>query len=224
MVMIPAMAYFKWELKLIFNTGGAVTNVISFFTVFVFLFPVGLGFESKDLAKMAPGILWVGSLLSVLIALDRFFLLDSEDGTLDLLSLSSLPMEIIVLIKMITHWLTTGLPLTLLSPLFALILNLSLESFIWLFLSLLVGTPALSFIGAIAASLTLGIRRGSLLIAIVVIPLYLPTLIFGIKLVQLSTAGESITPALIFLFATTLFSLAVAPFISALAIRTHWKY
>ena len=224
MVMIPAMAYFKWELKLIFNTGGAVTNVISFFTVFVSLFPVGLGFESKDLAKMAPGILWVGSLLSVLIALDRFFLLDSEDGTLDLLSLSSLPMEIIVLIKMITHWLTTGLPLTLLSPLFALILNLSLESFIWLFLSLLVGTPALSFIGAIAASLTLGIRRGSLLIAIVVIPLYLPTLIFGIKLVQLSTAGESITPALIFLFATTLFSLAIAPFISTLAIRAHWKY
>jgi heme exporter protein B len=224
MAMIPALAYFKWELKLIFNTGGAVTNVISFFTVFVFLFPVGLGFESKDLAKMAPGILWVGSLLSVLIALDRFFLLDSEDGTLDLLSLSSLPMEIIVLIKMMTHWLTTGLPLTLLSPLFALILNLPLESFIWLFLSLLVGTPALSFIGAIAASLTLGIRRGSLLIAIVVIPLYLPTLIFGIKLVQLSTAGESITPALIFLFATTLFSLAVAPFISALAIQTHWKY
>jgi heme exporter protein B len=159
-----------------------------------------------------------------LIALDRFFLLDSEDGTLDLLSLSSLPMEMIVLIKMLTHWLTTGLPLTLLSPLFALILNLPIDSFVWLFLSLLVGTPALSFIGAIAASLTLGIRRGSLLIAIVVIPLYLPTLIFGTKLVQLSVAGESVTPALIFLFATTLFSLAIAPFISVLAIRTHWKY
>ena len=195
-----------------------------FFTVFVLLFPVGLGFESKDLAKMAPGILWIGSLLSVFIALDRFFLLDSEDGTLDLLSLSSLPMEMIVLIKMLTHWLTTGLPLTLLSPLFALILNLPIDSFVWLFLSLLVGTPALSFIGAIAASLTLGIRRGSLLIAIVVIPLYLPTLIFGTKLVQLSVAGESVTPALIFLFATTLFSLAIAPFISVLAIRTHWKY
>ena len=222
--MGPALAYLKWELKLIFNTGGAITNVVSFFTVFVLLFPVGLGFESKDLAKMAPGILWVGSLLSVLIALDRFFLLDFEDGSLDLLSLSSLPMEIIVLIKMVAHWLTTGLPLTLLSPLFALILNLPIESFIWLFLSLLIGTPALSFIGSIAASLTLGIRRGSLLIAIVVIPLYLPTLIFGTKLVQLSTAEKSITSALIFLFATTLFSLAIAPFISALAIRTHWKY
>ena len=224
MVMISALAYLKWELKLIFNTGGAITNVVSFFTVFVLLFPLGLGLESANLAKMAPVILWVGSLLSVLIALDRFFLLDSEDGTLDLLSLSSLPMEIIVLIKMISHWLTTGLPLTLLSPLFALILNLPLESFLWLFLSLLVGTPALSFIGAIAASLTLGIRRGSLLIAIIVIPLYLPTLIFGTKLVQFSTTGESITPALLFLFATTLFSLAIAPFISVLAIRTHWKY
>ena len=222
--MTSALAYFRWELKLIFNTGGAITNVVSFFTVFVLLFPVGLGFESKDLAKMAPGILWIGSLLSVLIALDRFFLLDSEDGTLDLLSLSSLPMEMIVLIKMLTHWLTTGLPLTLLSPLFALILNLPIGSFVWLFLSLLVGTPALSFIGVIAASLTLGIRRGSLLIAIVVIPLYLPTLIFGTKLVQLSVVGESVTPALIFLFATTLFSLAIAPFISVLAIRTHWKY
>ena len=222
--MTSALAYFRWELKLIFNTGGAITNVVSFFTVFVLLIPVGLAFESKDLAKMAPGILWIGSLLSVLIALDRFFLLDSEDGTLDLLSLSSLPMEMIVLIKMLTHWLTTGLPLTLLSPLFALILNLPIDSFVWLFLSLLVGTPALSFIGAIAASLTLGIRRGSLLIAIVVIPLYLPTLIFGTKLVQLSVAGESVTPALIFLFATTLFSLAIAPFISVLAIRTHWKY
>jgi len=222
--MTSALAYFRWELKLIFNTGGAITNVVSFFTVFVLLFPVGLGFESKDLAKMAPGILWIGSLLSVLIALDRFFLLDSEDGTLDLLSLSSLPMEMIVLIKMLTHWLTTGLPLTLLSPLFALILNLPIDSFVWLFLSLLVGTPALSFIGVIAASLTLGIRRGSLLIAIVVIPLYLPTLIFGTKLVQLSVAGESVTPALIFLFATTLFSLAIAPFISVIAIRAHWKY
>ena len=222
--MTSALAYFRWELKLIFNTGGAITNVVGFFTVFVLLFPVGLGFESKDLAKMAPGILWIGSLLSVLIALDRFFLLDSEDGTLDLLSLSSLPMEMIVLIKMLTHWLTTGLPLTLLSPLFALILNLPIDSFVWLFLSLLVGTPALSFIGAIAASLTLGIRRGSLLIAIVVIPPYLPTLIFGTKLVQLSVAGESVTPALIFLFATTLFSSAIAPFISVLAIRTHWKY
>ena len=222
--MISVLAYFRWELKLIFNTGGAITNVVSFFTVFVLLFPVGLGFESNELAKMAPGILWIGSLLSVLIALDRFFLLDSEDGTLDLLSLSSLPMEIIVLIKMITHWLTTGLPLTLLSPLFALILNLPLESFLWLFLSLLVGTPALSFIGAVAASLTLGIRRGSLLIAIIVMPLYLPTLIFGTKLIQLSTAGESIVSALIFLLTTTLFSLAIAPFISAQAIRTHWKY
>ena len=222
--MKPALAYFKWELKLIFNTGGAITNVISFFTIFVLLFPVGLGFGNSDLAKMAPGILWVGSLLSVLIALDRFFLLDVEDGTLDFLSLSPIPMETVVLIKMITHWLTTGLPLTVLSPLFALLLNLPAYSYTWLFLSLLIGTPALSFIGAIAASLTFSIRRGSLLMAIVVIPLYIPTLVFGAKLVQLSTIGESTTPALIFLFATTLFSLAISPFISAFAIRRHGDY
>ena len=222
--MFPAYTFFKWELKIILKTGGTIINVLSFYTIFVLLFPIGIGLEKNEISKIAPTILWVGSLLSVLIALDRFFLLDAEDGTLEYLSLSKLPMETIVLIKMVSHWLTTGLPLTILSPLFALTLNLSLDSYGWLMLSLFIGTPALSFIGAIGASLTISIRRGSLLLALIVIPLYLPTLIFGIQLIELSIVNENIVPSLLLLSATTLFSLAISPFICAVAIRIHWKY
>ena len=222
--MLAAFAYFKWELNLIFRTGGSFVNVFGFFTILVLLFPIGITIGSDTLSKIAPVILWIASLLSVLIALDRFFLLDDEDGTLEYLWLSALPMEIIILIKMISHWLTTGLPLSILSPVFALTLNLPVQSYGWLFISLLIGTPALSFIGAIGASLTLSIQRGSLLIALIVLPLYLPTLIFGIKLVELSILGENVLPAMLLLAATTLLSLVIAPFISALAIRIHWKY
>tara|TARA_B100000902_G_scaffold247975_1_gene234663 strand:- start:357 stop:1031 length:675 start_codon:yes stop_codon:yes gene_type:complete len=224
MVVLEAFAYFKWELKLIFRTGGSLVNVVGFFTIFVLLFPIGISFESDNLSKLTPIILWISSLLSVLIALDRFFLLDEEDGTLEYISLSALPMETIILIKMISHWLTTGLPLTILSPLFALTLNLPFPSYGWLLISLLIGTPALSFIGAIGASLTLSTRRGSLLTALIVLPLYVPTLIFGIKLIELSIIGESILTAFLLLSATTLLSLVIAPFISAIAIRIHWKY
>ncbi len=222
--MSPVFAYFKWELKLVFRTGGALVNVLSFFTIFVLLFPISTSLEATNLSQMAPIILWIGSLLSVLITLDRFFIIDAEDGTLEYMSLTVLPMETVILIKMITHWLTIGLPLTILAPLFALTLNFPNHSYAWLIISLLVGTPAFSFIGAIAASLTLSIRRGSLLIALIVIPLYLPTLIFGIKLIELSITGEKVLSAFLLLCGTTLFSLTIAPFISALAIRTHWKY
>ena len=222
--MSPWVAYFSWELKLIFKTGRSLVNVLGFFTIFVLLFPIGGSLESENLSKLAPAILWIGSLLSVFIALDRYFLLDSEDGTLEYLSLSALPIEIVILIKMLSHWLTTGLPLTILSPVFALTLNLPTNAYGWLVISLFIGTPALSFIGAIAASLTLSVRRGSLLIALIVLPLYLPTLIFGIKLIELSINGENVLTAFLLLFATTLVSFAIAPFISAAAIKIHWKY
>ena len=222
--MSPTLTYFRWELKTSLTNSGTFINIIGFFTIFVLLFPIGIGLERTELSQIAPLIIWTGSLLSVLIALDRFFLLDIEDGTLEYLSLSSIPLESIVLIKMISHWLTTGLPLTILSPIFAISLSLPIENCGWLIVSLFIGTPALSFIGAIAASLTVTVRRGSFLIALIVIPLYLPTLIFGVKLIELSIIGESVLSALLLLSATTLFSLAIAPFISTLAIRIHWKY
>ena len=222
--MSPLVAYLAWELRLIFKTSRSFVNVLGFFTIFVLLFPIAGNIENTNLSKIAPIILWIGSLLSIFITLDRFFLLDSEDGSLEYLSLSSLPIEMMILIKMLTHWLTTGLPLTILSPLFALTLNFPTTSYGWLVISLLIGTPALSFIGAIAASLTLSVKRGSLLIALIVIPLYLPTLIFGIKLIEMSINGEKVLTAFLLLSATTLISFAIAPFISAKAIRINWKY
>ena len=199
--MSPALTFFKWELKIIFRTGGALVNVLGFYTIFVLLFPIGLSLKNDNLSDMAPTILWVGSLLSVLITLDRFFIPDSEDGSLEYLTLSSLPMETIILIKMIGHWITTGLPLTLLSPLFALTLNLPMHSYGWLTLSLLIGTSSLSCIGAIGASLTLSVRRGSLLVALIIIPLYLPTLISGIKLIEFSIIGENVLSPFLMLVA-----------------------
>ena len=221
--MSQAYTYLKWELTIILKTGGAFLNVLGFFAIIVLLFPISVNLQGDELAKIAPIILWISSLLSVLIALDRFFLLDAEDGSLEYISLSGLPLEIVIILKVISHWLTTGLPLTLLSPLFALTLNLPQDAFIFLVLSLFLGTPALSAIGAIGASLTIGVRRGSLLIALIVLPLYLPTLIFGIKLIEFSIIGISVLPVTLFLSAVTLFSLAITPFISTLAIRAHWK-
>ena len=222
--MQPFMTYLKWELNVSLRAGGTLVNGLSFFTVFIILMPISVTLEATTLSQIAPGLLWLGCLLSVLIALDRLFVLDIEDGGLDLMYLSSLPLEAVILVKTFVHWITTGLPVVILSPLFAITLNLSKDAYSWLLISLFVGTPALSFIGAIGASLTVSIKRSSLLVAIVVIPLYIPTLIFGTKLIQLSATTESKFHALAFLTAITLFSLVISPFISALAIKAHWRY
>ena len=222
--MSALTTYLKWELNLTFRTGGSILNGLSFFTIFIILIPIGVTLETVTLAKIAPGLLWLACLLSVLIALDRLFVMDVEDGSLDLMYLSDIPLELVILVKMFAHWLTTGLPLVILSPFYALMLNLPEESIGWLIISLLIGTPALSFIGCIGASLTIGSRRGGLLLAIIVIPLYLPTLIFGTKLVQLSGANEIQFSALTILTAITLFSMVISPFISALALRAQWSY
>ena len=222
--MQPLMTYLKWELNVSLRAGGTLVNGLSFFTVFIILMPISVTLEATTLSQIAPGLLWLGCLLSVLIALDRLFVLDIEDGGLDLMYLSSLPLEAVILVKTFVHWITTGLPVVILSPLFAITLNLSKDAYSWLLISLFVGTPALSFIGAIGASLTVSIKRSSLLVAIVVIPLYIPTLIFGTKLIQLSATNESKFHALAFLTAITLFSLVISPFISALAIKAHWRY
>ena len=208
--MSALQTYLKWELKLTFRTGGSILNGLSFFTIFIILIPIGVTLETVTLAKIAPGLLWLACLLSVLIALDRLFVMDVEDGSLDLMYLSDIPLELVILVKMFAHWLTTGLPLVILSPFYALMLNLPKESIGWLIISLLIGTPALSFIGCIGASLTISSRRGGLLLAIIVIPLYLPTLIFGTKLVQLSGANEIQFSALAILTAITLFSLVIS--------------
>ena len=153
------------DLRLAFRSGGGFGLGLAFFLILAVLVPLGVGAEGGTLGRIAPGILWVGALLACLLSLDRIFALDHEDGSLDLLATSPIPLEGVVAVKALAHWLVTGLPLTLLAPGLGVLLNLAPAAYGWLVLSLLLGTPALSMVGTFAAALTVGIRRGGLLLA-----------------------------------------------------------
>ena len=214
-------ALLKRELSLALRNGGGAGLGLAFFLIVTVLVPFGVGPETAILAKIAPGTLWVGALLACLLSLDRLFQPDYEDGTLDLLALSPLPLEAVAATKAIAHWLTTGLPLVVAAPVLAVTLHLPTPTYATLILSLLIGTPALSFLGSIGAALTIGIKRGGLLLSLLVLPLYVPTLIFGARAVTLAAEGQSTTAALLLLAGTSLFILALAPFTAAAAIRVH---
>ncbi len=211
------------DLRLAIRTGGGFGLGLAFFLIIAVLVPFGVGPDSAILGRIAPGILWVGALLSCLLSLDRIFALDFEDGSLDLLATAPIPLEGLVGVKAISHWLTTGLPLTLAAPVLGLLLSLPEEAYLWLIASLLIGTPALSFIGAFGASLTVGIKRGGLLLSLLVLPLYVPTLIFGAETIRRGAEGLSTTTPLIMLGAITLGTLAVLPFAAAAAIRVNLR-
>ena len=215
------IALLKRELSLALRNGGGAGLGLAFFLIVTVLVPFGVGPETAILAKIAPGTLWVGALLACLLSLDRLFQPDYEDGTLDLLALSALPLEAVAATKAIAHWLTTGLPLVVAAPVLAVTLHLPTPTYATLILSLLIGTPALSFLGSIGAALTIGIKRGGLLLSLLVLPLYVPTLIFGARAVTLAAEGQSTTAALLLLAGTSLFILALAPFTAAAAIRVH---
>lgn len=211
------------DLKLSFRAGGGFGLGLSFFLIVTVLVPFGVGPESSLLAKIAPGILWIGALLACLLSLDRIFALDWEDGSLDLLATSPLPLEGIVSIKALAHWLTTGLPLTLASPLFGLLLNLPDAGYVWLVASLLLGTPALSVVGTFGAALTVGVKRGGLLLSLLVLPLYVPTLIFGAELARRGALGMETTTPLLMLAGITFGTIALLPFASALVLRVNLR-
>ena len=177
------------DLKLAVRAGGGFGLGLAFFLILVALVAFGVGPESALLARIAPGILWVGALLACLLSLDRIFALDREDGSLDLLATAPLPMEGIVTVKALAHWITTGLPLVVAAPLLGLMLSLPGEGYLWLFLSLLLGTPALSVLGTFGAALTVGLKRGGLLMSLIVLPLYVPTLIFGAEVARRGAGG-----------------------------------
>ena len=177
------------ELALPLRSGGGFGLGVGFFLIVALMVPLGIGPDPARLAGVAAGTLWLGALLACLLSLDRLFQADWEDGTLDQLALAPLPLEAIVALKALAHWLTTGLPLVVAAPLLALTLNLPAPAYPWLVASLAAGTPALSLIGAIGAALTVGIRRGGLLLALLVLPLYLPTLIFGARTVTAAAEG-----------------------------------
>lgn len=207
------------DLRLAFRAGGGFGLALAFFLLVAVLVPLGVGPDGAILGRIAPGILWVGALLACLLSLDRLFALDFEDGSLDLLATSPMPMEGVVAVKALAHWLVTGLPLTALSPVLALMLNLPAAGFGWLLVTLAVGTPALSMIGAFGASLVVGVKRGGLLLSLLVLPLYVPTLIFGAEVVRRGAVGMEPATPLLLLAAITAGSTAILPFAAAAAIR-----
>ncbi|MCB5409977.1 heme exporter protein CcmB [Pseudogemmobacter faecipullorum] len=217
------MALLLRDLRLSFRAGGGFGLGLGFFLLVAVLVPLGVGPEAGTLRLIAPGILWVGALLACLLSLDRMFALDHEDGSLDLLATSPLPLEGAVAIKACAHWLVTGLALTLVSPVLAVLLNLPPGAMPWLMLSLLTGTPALSVIGAFGAALTVGVKRGGLLLSLLVLPLYVPTLIFGAEVVRRGAAGDALSTPLALLAAITLGSLALLPFAAAAALRINLR-
>ncbi|WP_435259195.1 heme exporter protein CcmB [Thioclava sp. FR2] len=217
------MALLIRDLRLSFRAGGGFGLGLSFFLLVAVLVPLGVGPEGTTLAKIAPGILWVGALLACLLSLDRIFALDFEDGSLDLLATSPIPMEGVVAIKAIAHWLVTGLALTLVSPVLAVLMNLPKEGYIWLVVSLAAGTPALSVIGAFGAALTVGVKRGGLLLSLLVLPLYVPTLIFGAEVVKRGAMGMDAATPLLLLAGITAGTVALLPFAAAAAIRVNLR-
>lgn len=211
------------DLALAVRAGGGFGLSLAFFLIFTAFVPFGVGPSTATLAEIAPGILWLGALLACLLSLDRIFQLDWEDGSLDLLATSPVPLEGLAAMKALAHWITTGLPLVALSPVLGLMLNLPAAGYPWLLASLLLGTPALSIIGTFGAALTVGIKRGGLLLSLLVLPLYVPTLMFGALAVSRAVDGVDATTPLLLTAGITLGSLAALPFAAAAALRVNLR-
>lgn len=211
------------DLRLAIRSGGGFGLGLAFFFLLAILVPLGVGPEGGTLGRIAPGILWVGALLACLLSLDRIFALDFEDGSLDLLATAPIPLEAVVALKALAHWLVTGLPLTLLAPVLGVLLNLAPAGYGWLILSLLLGTPALSVIGAFGAALVVGLRRGGLLLSLLVLPLYVPTLIFGAEVVRRGADGLALATPLALLAGISLGAAALLPFAAAAALRVNLR-
>ena len=207
------------ELKIAFRSGGEVINPLWFFLIVITLFPLGIGPEPQQLARIAPGVAWVAALLASLLALERLFRDDFLDGSLEQLLLLPTPLPITVLGKVIAHWLITGLPLILLSPLAALLLSLDFAGWRAMALTLLLGTPTLSFLGAIGTGLTVGLRRGGVLLSLLVLPLSIPVLILASAAIDAAAMGLPIGGYLAILGAMLAVSATLSPFATAAALR-----
>ncbi len=211
------------DLRLAVRAGGGFGLGLAFFLIVVTLVPFGVGPQGDILARIAPGILWLGALLACLLSLDRIFALDFEDGSLDLLATAPIPLEGVVAMKAFAHWLTTGLPLVIAAPIFGILLHLPAAAQSWLVISLLLGTPALSVLGTFGAALTVGLKRGGLLLSLLVLPFYVPTLIFGAELIRRGAQGMATDVALLMLAGITAATVALIPFASAAAIRVNLR-
>jgi heme exporter protein B len=207
------------DVRLALRQGSDAALVVAFFVLAVVLFPFGVGPEPQLLARIAAGVVWVTALLAALLSLDRLFQQDYEDGSLELIALAPLPLEATVLAKCLAHWLTTGLPLVVVAPALAALLQLEGPGYPPLILAMALGTPSLSLVGAIGAALSLGARRAGVLLSLLVLPLYIPVLIFGVAAVEQAVAGSAIRPHLLILTALLLAALPLAPWAAAAALR-----
>jgi heme exporter protein B len=218
--MTALAALLMRDMRIAVRVGGGALMGVLFFLVVVTLIPFAVGPDLPLLKRIGPAILWLAALLASLLALDRLFAGDRDDGSLDLILTGRAPLELVVAVKGLAHWLTTGLPLVICAPLIGLLLNLDLAEEGALMLTLFVGTPALTFIGLIGAAIAVTLRRGGLLLAVIVLPLTVPILIFGVAAANAAVAGPIPfgTPFTI-LCALTLASLAIGPFAAAAALR-----
>lgn len=207
------------DLRLAVRQGTESMVVVVFFILTVVLFPFGLGPESNLLARVAPGVLWVVALLASMLSLERLFLTDYEDGSLELLTLSPVPLSVLVVLKALAHWLTTGVPLLLVAPLLALLLGLDGSALGTLFMAMALGTPVLSLVGTVGAALVLGARRGGVLLSLLVLPLYIPVLVFGVAAVDAAVMGLQPVSQLMILGALLSGALALCPWAAAVAVR-----
>lgn len=211
------------DIRIALRAGGGFGLGIAFFLILCTLVPFGVGPQAEILSRIAPGILWVGALLACLLSLDRVFALDFEDGSLDLLATAPLPLEGVVAVKAAAHWLTTALPLVAAMPVLGLLLHLPAAALPWALASLALGTPALSMLGAFGAALTVGLRRGGLLMSLLVLPLYVPTLILGAEAVRRGAEGADAATPLALLAGLSLAVLAAVPFAAAAALRVNLR-
>lgn len=207
------------DLLLAMRRRSDLFTTLFFFVIVVSLFPLGIGPEMKTLRLIAPGVFWVAALLASMLALERLFAVDFEDGALEQMLLTPQPLFILVLAKVVAHWLVTGLPLVLMAPLLGLQYDLSIEALGVMVASLLLGTPALSLIGAIGAALTLGLRGGGVLVSLLVLPLYIPVLIFGSGAVEATASGLGGQGHISMLGAILVLSLLLAPLAASAALR-----
>jgi heme exporter protein B len=208
------------DIRLAVRVGGGALMGVLFFLIVVVVVPFALGPDLRLLSRIGPAILWLAALLATLLGLDRLFAMDHEDGSLDLILMGPAPLELAVAVKGVAHWLTTGLPLVVAAPVFGLFLNLDAQAFAAVALTLLAGTPALTFIGLIGAALSVALERGGLLLPVLVLPLTIPVLIFGVAASQAAVADpEAFGTPFSILAALTLISLVVGPFSAAAALR-----
>lgn len=222
--MAPFRALLGRDLTLAMRQGGSLGTVLGFYLIIVALMPLGLGPDMALLSRIAPGILWIGLMLAALLSLPRMLEADEEDGALEVLATGPLPLEAVAAIKALVHWLTTGVPLSLMALPLGLLLNLDLAAYPVLAVSLLIGTPAISFLGVVGAALTLRARRGGLLIALLILPLYIPTLIFSISAMSaVITPPGSLGASLAVLGAISLASVVIGPVAAAAALRAQMQ-